>query len=87
MFDHYRFVIGRCSRQRFILDSFPGGEWGNFMAATADLLDVDAETTSGLRRLVLDELNGEAVLDDDAVDALVRGIASLLEPSLPRSSD
>lgn len=54
------------------------------MPGTADLLDVDCGTTSDLRRLVLEELNGEGLLDDATADALVRGIASLLQfSSLP----
>jgi|HubBroStandDraft_4_1064222.scaffolds.fasta_scaffold2014753_1 hypothetical protein len=57
------------------------------MADTVDLLELDGVTTSGLRRLVLEELNGEASLDDASVDALVRGIASLLQSPSPRSSE
>jgi len=53
------------------------------MPDTADVLEADCGTTSDLRRLVLEELNGGAVLDDATVDALVRGIASLLESSSP----
>jgi hypothetical protein len=37
--------------------------------------------------LVLEEINGDAVLDDATVDALVQGIASLLQRSSLPSSD
>jgi hypothetical protein len=71
-----------------IFDSFSlGGDWGKFMPDTADLLEADRETPSDLRRLVLEEINGDAVLDDATVDALVRGIASLLQRSSLPSSD
>ncbi|MGP0095268.1 MAG: hypothetical protein ACLPKB_35745 [Xanthobacteraceae bacterium] len=54
------------------------------MPGSVDFLEVDCQTTFDLRRLVLEELNGEGLLDDATADALVRGIASLLQsPSLP----
>jgi hypothetical protein len=57
------------------------------MPDTADLLEADCGTPSDLRRLVLEEINGDAVLDDATVDALVQGIASLLQRSSLPSSD
>jgi len=57
------------------------------MPATAYLLEADCATTSDLKRLVLEELNGETLLDDAAVDALVGGITSLLGSSSLASSD
>ena len=57
------------------------------MPDTADLLEADCGATSDLRRLVLEELNGDAVLDDATVNALVRGITSLLQSSALPSSD
>lgn len=39
---------------------------------------MDGETASNLKRLVLEELSDEIMLDERAVDALVRGIVSLL---------
>jgi hypothetical protein len=43
------------------------------------LLNEDCEITSDLKRRVLEELSGETELDEAIVDALVRGIISLLE--------
>ncbi len=40
--------------------------------------ELDRETASNLRRLVLEELGDEIMLDEGAADALVRGIVSLL---------
>jgi len=40
--------------------------------------EIDCETASNLKRLVLEELSDEIMLDERAVDALVRGIVSLL---------
>jgi hypothetical protein len=48
------------------------------MRRARDGLDLDGETASNLKRLVLEELGDEIMLDDGAVDALVRGIVSLL---------
>jgi len=57
------------------------------MLGQADLLEADCGTTSDLRRLLLEELNGGAVLDEATLDALARGIASLFQSSSLPSSD
>ena len=48
------------------------------MRRARDGFDLDRETASNLKRLVVEELGDEIMLDDRAVDALVRGIVSLL---------
>ena len=57
------------------------------MLETVDVVEAESGVTSVLRRLVLEEINGDAVLNDAAVDALVRGIVSLLQRSSLPSSD
>jgi hypothetical protein len=57
------------------------------MPGSVDFLEVDCQTTADFRRLVLEELNGEGLLDDATADALVRGIASLLQSSSLPSPD
>ena len=49
------------------------------MPDLTDLLDDDCEITSNLKQLVLEELGNEIKLDEKNVDALVCGIASLLQ--------
>jgi hypothetical protein len=57
------------------------------MLETVDVVEAKSGVTSVLKRLVLEEINGDAVLSDAAVDALVRGIVSLLQRSSLPSSD
>ena len=59
--------------------NLPGGDWGTFMPDLTDLLDDNCEITSDLKQLVLDELSDAIELDEKNVDALVSGIASLLQ--------
>jgi hypothetical protein len=49
------------------------------MPATNDLLDEDCEIASDIKQLVLEELGDAIGLDGKTVDALVRGIVSLLQ--------
>ena len=48
------------------------------MPATNDLLVEDCEIASDIKQRVLEELHDEIVLDRKTLDALVRGLASLL---------
>jgi hypothetical protein len=48
------------------------------MPNPTDRFEVDRESASKLKRLVLEELSDEIMLDERALDALVRGIVSLL---------
>jgi hypothetical protein len=49
------------------------------MSDPTDLLDEGGEIASDIKHLVLEELSDEIELDDKTVDALVRGIVSLLQ--------
>jgi hypothetical protein len=49
------------------------------MPDPTDLTDKDCETSSDLKQLVLEEISDEIELDEKTVDALVRGIVSLLQ--------
>jgi len=49
------------------------------MPDPTDLLDEDCEIASDIKQLVLDELSDEIELNEKTVDALVRGIVSLLQ--------
>jgi len=57
----------------------PGATGGTCMPDPNDLLDKDCETASDLKRLVIEGLSDEIELDEKTVDALVRGIVSLLQ--------
>jgi|HubBroStandDraft_4_1064222.scaffolds.fasta_scaffold1378387_1 hypothetical protein len=57
------------------------------MPSPTDRFEVDRESASKLKRLVLEELSDEIMLDERALDSLVRGIVSLLRGErLDRSS-
>jgi hypothetical protein len=58
--------------------NLPGGDWGTFMPEAADLLDKDCDLNSELKELVLEELGDEIEPGATTVDAVVRGILSLL---------
>jgi hypothetical protein len=48
------------------------------MTNATDQFEVDYVTASNLKRLVLEELGDQIMLDERAVDALVHGIVSML---------
>ena len=49
------------------------------MPDRTDLLDEDCETASDLKQRVLEELGNDVELDEATLDALMRGIMSLLQ--------
>jgi hypothetical protein len=59
--------------------SFWWRDFGKCMPDATDRFEVDCETASNLRRLVLEEISDDVALDETTVDALVRGIVSLLQ--------
>jgi hypothetical protein len=61
--------------------NLPGGDREKFMPEPDAPLDKDCATASVLRQLMLKELGGQIDLDEATIDALVRGIMSLIKPN------
>ena len=59
--------------------NLPGGDKGALMPDSTEPVERNREIASALKRHVLEELGEDSGLDDAAVEALVRGIASLFQ--------